>query len=178
MKKKIKTYVLTLSLTFPATHPRRKEPTYFKEQVLNGISRNWGHRDMYKHHKHKIHTIRANYDLWKKRIEEVQQGKAILSLRYWTGKPYASKQEVIEDINSIDSVGIQLLTFGKSYNPKTDKWDGEYDLALPTVDDACYVAPETLAENDGLDIDDWKNWFKNYDLSKPLAVIHFTCFRY
>jgi hypothetical protein len=35
-----------------------------------------------------------------------------------------------------------------------------------------------LAKNDGLSLDDFKEWFKGYDLSKPLALIHFTKFRY
>ena len=26
--------------------------------------------------------------------------------------------------------------------------------------------------------DDFKEWFKGYDLSKPMAIIHFTAFRY
>ena len=34
--------------------------------------------------------------------------------------------------------------------------------------------PLHLSNNDGLDFDDWKEWFKGYDLSKPLAIIHFT----
>ena len=35
-----------------------------------------------------------------------------------------------------------------------------------------------LANNDGLDFDDFVDWFKQYDLTKPMAVIHFTNFRY
>jgi len=32
--------------------------------------------------------------------------------------------------------------------------------------------------NDGLTSNDWLEWFKNYDLSQTLAIIHFTKFRY
>ena len=37
-----------------------------------------------------------------------------------------------------------------------------------------------LAENDGLTLADWEAWFSNpkYDLSEPMAIIHFTKFRY
>ena len=35
-----------------------------------------------------------------------------------------------------------------------------------------------LAKNDGLSLDDFKAWFKSYDLSQPMAIIHFTSFRY
>ena len=70
------------------------------------------------------------------------------------------------------------MEFGKAYNPKTENWNGEYDLNLATVDDACYVPAEELAINDGLSLKDWTDWFKSYDLSKPLAIIHFTRYRY
>ena len=36
----------------------------------------------------------------------------------------------------------------------------------------------TLAANDGLSVSDWLAWFKCYDKTKPLAIIHFTDFRY
>lgn len=58
MEKK-KTYVLMLSELFPKTHNKAGMPTEFKEKVLN---------------KKKIHTIRANFPLWEKRIKEVQEG--------------------------------------------------------------------------------------------------------
>lgn len=38
----------------------------------------------------KLHTCRANYSLWKKRIDEVNEGKAILVIYEWTDKPYNS----------------------------------------------------------------------------------------
>lgn len=34
------------------------------------------------------------------------------------------------------------------------------------------------AANDGLSLSDWREWFKGYDLTKPMAIIHFTPFRY
>ena len=159
----MKTYVLTLSQNFPATHPKKGQPTLFMEKILHGI---------------KVHTIRANYNLWENRIEQVQRGEAVLSLRYWTGKPYASKQVEFAQVTKEHGVGIQMLTFGRAYNPKTDDWDGEYDLRLGTVDDEVHASPWLLAKNDGLDVVDWADWFKNYDLSKPMAIIHFTKFRY
>jgi hypothetical protein len=35
-----------------------------------------------------------------------------------------------------------------------------------------------LAKNDGLSENDFCEWFRKYDLSKPMAIIHFTNFRY
>ena len=44
--------------------------------------------------------------------------------------------------------------------------------------DGHFSNEEFLANNDGLTLRDWCAWFKDYDLSKPLAIIQFTKFRY
>ena len=80
--KKYKKYVITLSQVFPVTHERKGEPTGFKDKFLAAIGKadgNWK----------KFHTIRANYELWKKRFEEIDAGRACLCIRQWTGKPIA-----------------------------------------------------------------------------------------
>ena len=145
----MKTYVIILSKEFPATHPLKGEPTCFREAFR----------------KNKLHTIRANYPLWKKRIAEVQRGEAVLSVRQWSGRPYMSKQETIATLTADDGVGIQKLTFfsGRIINPTVGKYQ-------PSV--------KEIAHNDGLGSTYWLYWFKNYDLSQPLAIIHFTPFRY
>ena len=145
----MKTYVLTLSKVFPRTHARAGEPTEFQEKFLK---------------KEKIHTIRANYELWSKRIKEVQAGRAVLSVRQWTGNPYASHQEEIAKLTAADDVGIQRLDI--------------FDLMRPEKVDGRLVDLMDLAHNDGLSFSDWYHWFKGYDLSKPMAIIHFTKFRY
>lgn len=141
----MKTYVLTVSQYFPATHPRKGETTGFIDKILDGI---------------KIHTIRENFQLWKRRAEEINAGRAVLSVRVWSGKPYRSSQvEVVE----FSSIGIQCLE-------RTELgWfiDG-YDSDITVI---------TLAKNDGLNIHDFKDWFKGkWETTK--AIIHFTDFRY
>ena len=37
---------------------------------------------------------------------------------------------------------------------------------------------QILANNDGLSLQDWREWFKGYDQGKPMAIIHFTDKRY
>ena len=91
MKKK--TYVLTISQVFPQSHNRKGEPTNFIVSIAKF---------------EKIHTIRANYELWEKRIAEINKGNAVLSVRVWTGKPYRSKQR---EMFAFESVGIEKLTF-------------------------------------------------------------------
>lgn len=153
---KMKTYVITLSRVFPVKHRRAGQETNFKVAVLNAV---------------KLHTIRDNYPLWEKRIREVKDGVACISLREWTGKPYASPQSEIRRLTARDGVGLQKLEFG------TDS-DGMANLDLLRIDGRLIDCAGMISKNDGLTREDWRNWFKDYDLSQPLAIIHFTKFRY
>lgn len=162
--KKIKTYVLTVSRTFPATHKRKGEETGFVNKILMAISTP-------EYNKCKIHTIRSNYELCEKRISEIQKGNAILSIRYWSGKPYKSKQIEICQLDKDSGVGIQKINFINSVmaiSIQVDKKYTKYENPFAVI----------VAKNDGLSLEDFKYWFKNYDLSKPMAIIHFTKFRY
>lgn len=155
--KKFKKYVITLSQEFPVTHIRKGELTGFQDKffaAINHIEGEWW----------KIHTIRANYDLWKKRFEEIEAGKACLCIRQWTGKPYCSKQVELARLTSEDGIGLQELRFDKS-------------RFLPNVNYKP-VGVGRLANNDGLTYEDWWEWFKGYDLTKPMAIIQFTKYRY
>ena len=87
-----------------------------------------------------------------------------MSLRYWSGKPYKSKQVEFLRLGKDDGVGIQKVEF------KADEFGPLVDGKNQFVSD--------LAKNDGLSLTDFTDWFKGYDLSKPLAIIHFTKFRY
>ena len=40
------------------------------------------------------------------------------------------------------------------------------------------IGPVALSANDGLSLKDFKSWFKGYDLSEAMAIIHITKFRY
>lgn len=151
----MKKYIITLSKFFLKQHIRAGEETGFKDSFLKGK---------------KVHTIRANYNLWEARIKEVQEGNAVLSIRQWSGLPYRSKQNEITELSKEDGVGIQKLTFNKDSN-------GEFFLEDFDIDGK-YIDFDKLAANDGLLTEDWYRWFKKYDLSKPMAVIHFTSFRY
>lgn len=161
MKKK-KIYVLMLSRLFPASHPKAGERTYFREKIVVAGKLSSRQVDF-----PKLHTIRANYEFWKKRMEEIQRGEAILSIRQWEGKPYRSKQAEILQLGAEDGIGIQQLLYeDKLFEDDFFKVNGQgVDIIQ-------------LAHNDGLTFDNWADWFKHYDLSKPLAIIHFTPFRY
>ena len=165
----MKTYVITLSQNFPATHPRKGHPTFFKHQLINALKMDkedvpiYGvpHRGMPNERLgRKLHTIRANYPLWAKRFEQINRGEACLSIRQWTGKPYASKQVEIARLTKEDGIGIQRL----------DLKETDYISMIHHS--------KIFANNDGLSRREWIDWFKDYDLSQPMAIIHFTKFRY
>ena len=183
MKKK-KIYVLMLSTAFPRTHSNRIYPTYFKERFLLGqgypdcvVPQDLSGENISNCNSCgracflvKLHTIRANYPLWEKRIKDIQAGNAVLSIRQWTGKPYRSKQVEIARLTADGGIGIQKLSFDK------DK-DGVHSLKYFNINGK-YIDRGILANNDGLALEYWQEWFKDYDLSKPMAIIHFTKFRY
>lgn len=180
MSKKLKTYVLRVSEVFPTTHPRAGEETYFRpaiEAALNcprGCTESCilcGNRD-YKEGilRLKLHTLRTNYDYWKRIIDEVNAGNAVLSVRYWQGKPFAKGSKQIECLSlGKGEVGIQKLQFMKFDKP----------FYIIDKDIKRYLTTEDLANNDGLTLEDFENWFGDsfYD-NLPKAIIHFTNFRY
>lgn len=144
----MKKHIVIISTQFPCTHPAKGEKTKFLELIECGK---------------KIHTIRANYELWKKRIDEVNRGEAVLQLKYWTGKPYHTPQALFKELKQ-GEVGIQKLQVAvRSYFI-----DGL----------ASWLTTEKLANNDGLSHLDFTDWFQNSDFAKPAALIHFTNFRY
>lgn len=154
----MKKYILTLSKTFPKSHKRSGELTGFEFALLNALF--GGDRSA----KIKLHTIRANFELWEKRFDEINSGKAILSIREWTGSPYRSKQREIVTLGKDDGIGLQALHLTDLMRPGKI---GGNEIRLPLI-----------AMFDGLSFNDWFYWFSRYDISKPLAVIHFTKFRY
>jgi hypothetical protein len=178
----MKTYVLMVSRTFPAYHPRAGQLTYFNEQIFSGC-RMSAHAKfseciiksgMYHTATPKIHTIRSNYTLWAHRAEEINAGRAVLSLRQWTGSPYnyardGSKQEEFMQLTKIHVQKVIVNIEKEVYNGKFGKssitsW-GVY------VDDKS-ISEKMIAKNDGLAVDDFCQWF-NKGLNEG-ALIHFN----
>ena len=148
--KKSKTYVITVSRNFPKGSFNEGKQTNFIPGIIEKL---------------KIHTIRKNFKLWEKRFEEVAKGNAIISLRYWSEKPYQSKQVEFLKLDKNDGIGIEkleLIMNGFLIN------DVEIKIDL-----------ETLAKNDGLTRQEFKDWFKDVQPnSDPMVIIHFTKYRY
>lgn len=136
--------VITLSKTFPAYHPRAGEQTGFAKSFIIG---------------RKIHTIRAN-------VHGYYQDGDIVSVRQWSGKPYASKQVILEDGVKIGVVPVQLSYMRGCMAARAGK--------IP-------CSPVVVARNDGLSLSDFYDWFNPRmipDLELNYSFIHFTDFRY
>jgi hypothetical protein len=160
---KIKRYRLGVSRNFPATHPRKGEKTQFVDSIYFGNKR---------------HTIRSNYELWSKRIAEVQAGYAVIELFYWSGKPYHKDengigQVVFATLDKGSGCGVQKIYF---------KTELKNTIMFPFIPNDVFgevlLNVFDVSDNDGLSFKDFEAWFKGYDLSEPMAIIHFTPFRY
>lgn len=171
--KRLIRYRIPVSVKFPATHPKKGEKTHFVTKIELALKR-FEACTAYDHEKkesivmwEKLHTIRANYVLWTQRFEKINRGEAVLELYYWDGKPYKSKTITVCQLGKDDGIGIQRLDF----------LNGNFSDPV-AFDDNIYLTREQLARNDGLSLEDFTAWFKGYDLSETMAIIHFTPFRY
>lgn len=148
----LKCYVLTISKRFPVKHLEAGNKTHFASKIILG---------------EKIHTIRANYELWLKRVEQINDNKAYLSIREWTGKPYASKQREITKIFKMGIEQITMLLKKEDVSWSVEKQNPPYHLF-------------EVASKDGLQYGDFLRWF--FPGFKPGkfegAILHFTDFRY
>jgi hypothetical protein len=164
---KMKCYVLIVSRFFPKTHPMCGHETYFVDNIEN---------------EKKIHTIRLNYELWKKRINEVNSKKAYISLRYWSGSPYNYLRDGSKQIEfgRLYKAGIQKIEM----HHFSTKLNQGYLTTIETQIDGRHagVGLRDVAENDGLMYQDFRRWFfpdyKKNDVHVNGGIIHFTDFRY
>lgn len=169
--------VITFSRFFPVGHARAKQPTYFVEQILSAVYRlpdgkfdegrflrdcsfvivqeclahlNQTPTSMVEtlqHYSQKAHTIR-NGDRWKAGDK--------FTPRFWSGKPYNSKQITI----------CPDITIGQTIDFKID---GTLHNDQPMIAIECpikFVGPQhqidRIAQNDGLTTLDFINWFAPY----------------
>jgi|ERR1035437_687017 hypothetical protein len=174
-------YQIAVSRTYQSTHPRKGEKTYFVEQIKNAILDGLyilkpdGTIITGK----KLHTCRTNYKLWVKRMEKVQAGLAVIDLFYWElpGGRFTpgNTKEIFATLDKNSGCGVQELRFSsiRLCEGKETPLSAEIPFSYKYNCDL-----SLLAKHDGLSIQDFKDWFKSKNLSKALAIIHFTKFRY
>ena len=196
-QQKIKRYRLSVSQTFPMTHPRKGGGTNFTYKIFSALgkyddslSKSIGVDKI----NPKLHTIRGNYPLWEKRMAEVQAGRAVIELFYWDGKPYRSPQVVFATLDKNSGCGVQELDYpNREIECETCDGIGTVMIAKLYPNGHCEVNEDcpdcggsgvieigidSIAKNDGLSLQDFNDWFKKADLNEPMAIIHFTKFRY
>jgi hypothetical protein len=117
----------------------------------------------------KIHTIRRNFNYWKK-----FEGKE-LALFTWEGKPYHSKQKVfcVKRLVSVQPIMkahciVDFWTVNiHGYSPDTGY----------KFENVKQIKNDILAKNDGLPYEDFIKWFYPYPFD-IMAILHFTDFQY
>jgi len=97
---------------------------------------------------------------------------------------FANKYYLNNDIAVIHKKPIPIQIVEVNYPSRSSAMITKAFYKTPSTTDynglwnGKYIDFDKLAANDGLLTEDWYRWFKKYDLSKPMAVIHFTSFRY
>lgn len=129
-KKKIA--VVLMSKVFPQGHLHEGLPTNFVESIKAGT---------------KKHTIRLNYDYWQRKAAKINAGEMELSIRVWEGKPYRSKQVEVARYSHLRISHIEGVYGTTDANPRL--W----------IDNVEIANVEQVANNDGLTLADWTNYF-------------------
>jgi hypothetical protein len=142
-----KKHVLIVSRKFLNGHPRQGQETNFADLIKERV---------------KIHTIRMNFDHWTIIKEKVNNGEALLSIRYWTGRPYGSPQQEIMVLEKFD---VQKVYISPNHTMVVDGRELSEKEALK------------LMYNDGLTRSDFKGWFPKGTTHEG-AIIHFTDLKY
>jgi hypothetical protein len=154
--------VITFSTKFPAKHPRAGEPTFFVEKIVRSLNQMQPPQDinspfseeMYYIVEPKHHTIRAG-KRWKVGDK--------FSPRIWSGKPYASKQIAFaNDIELVKVIDIEIEFSGNRIDVQKPTDKPNHYLLLPAGE---------VANNDGLDVHDFINWFAIHPKAKQEKFI-------
>ncbi|MFT6137851.1 MAG: hypothetical protein ACJAUJ_000938 [Salibacteraceae bacterium] len=77
----MKTFILTVSKQLPETHKKAGKSTGFVETITR----------LFCPECKKSYISRSNYNLGHSRAKEINDGKAVLSIRYWSEMPYRPK---------------------------------------------------------------------------------------
>lgn len=161
----MKTYVLILSDFFPSYHPKAGKPTDFKKKLEDGL---------------KKHTFRGNPGLWEHRAEEINAGRAVLSIRQWCGKPRRSGSHQIE-IARYTRLGIQRASLPYFFCSERNQYI-PYAVKVKKGDNVTLLYNSEFARNDGLSLKDFLGWFSRRKEPVPDEVegviLHFTDMRY
>lgn len=149
--------IITFSRVFPSYHPRKGEPTYFREKILHCLLK----QEQIKLNSDYIKNIEFNaYALFSEtKNHTIRAGKRwkageYLSPRVWSEKPYRSKMITIAPDIKIEKVwNIDIYETHEIYI------NGVFAASFGSEN--CSI----LAGNDGLEMKDLQNWFNKLPFS-------------
>lgn len=161
--------VRTFNRYFPKGHPKEGQPTFFVEKIWKNYhdKHNGDVRDLlwYNEQYDNLFGVEAikNVHQYNAKKHTIRQGKHFkdgdfFSPRIWTGKPYASKQIEIMPITEIIRVYDFKIEVDKDYICVLIDNYPFYEENANMVTQV--EALEMLAQNDGLSLQDFKDWFK------------------
>lgn len=148
-KERVKRHRLIIDKFFPEWHSRSGQPTHFGSKIT-GLSNHV-----------KIHEISADYSGWMKIIEEVNAGKAKMTICY---REIRNMEMCDTKIRSLSNLKMQI---GQFLSPVSAGMKVE-DKIIPIA---------VLAKNQGLSETDFLEWYKYY-ADKTVGIMHFTDFEY
>ena len=124
--------------------------TRFKEHVLDGT---------------KHHAVLPNFDIWNRRMKEIEAGEAALEIAEYARSPISSVPFLRLTIE--DGIGLQLIKFrsdGMVY-----EIDGMHSAGFNDL----------VPDNEGLPALYFRNWILHSEkLYEPFEIVHFGKFRY
>lgn len=157
--------VITVSQKFPDSHPKAGQPTHFVEKIwcsLGGVLDEY--RGPWENYIDFKKSILWSYRMYGDKYHTVRLGRRwktgdMASIRAWgtdinpksnRSGPYHSKQIIIAP-----DVEVTVTNIIISYEPYNFQPIKINDIEnKPTL-----ITPLKLAENDGLDLDDFEKWF-------------------
>jgi len=151
----MKNYNLIIDTYFNSKHKKAGLQTGFVHQMFDG---------------NKIHQIVKDFDKWEERIEKVNNGKAVLHLKFWDSTPHAKNSKLNEFlvVTNKNDISIQEMAFFK-----------EKGKLVPAVHTGFgnfkNIDIKVMAQNEGMSIDDFNNSYEN---TESYGIIHFTEFHY
>ena len=143
--------MLVLSTVFGRGHKRVGQPTHFVESMQAGT---------------KLHTIRANTELWRRRAAKIDAGEMELSIRVWSGRPYRSQQVEVARLTQLHVQSIEAVMGATDALPRV--W----------IDGQEVADVEQVARNEGLELADWVGLFLKRTNHYEGVVLQFGSFRY
>jgi len=152
--------VITFSRQFPVTHPKAGKETNFVEQILNSINIDYRDAEYVKQLEELNPQLNRHlvFDFWTTLNTKIENKKGhtiragqrfealeIFTPRVWSAKPYGSKQIII-------APEMQIA--------KTFTFEMDYDKILVQKKWLDFFEINAVSKNDGLEYQDFLDWFK------------------